>query len=172
VEFNQTLQNRTLIVPGLPKEYQGSAAGWKAAAERLNEIAEKLQPAGMRIGYHNHAIEFRPVDGVLPWKILFEHTRPDVILQLDMGNARIAGADPTALIDQYPGRAVTVHVKDYLPDRADPVLGSSDFDWKRFLRTCASGGTTEWYIIEHDSPRREEAKICLDRFRELRAGTD
>jgi sugar phosphate isomerase/epimerase len=172
IEDNRMLGNRNLILPGLPKEYEGSVASWKAAAELLNEIAERLRPAGMRIGYHNHDIEFRFVDGVLPWAVLYEHTRPEVILQLDTGNARIGGADPTALIRQYPGRAVTVHLKDYLPGRADPVLGSSDFDWKQFLRTCRSRGATEWYIIEHDSSRREEAKTCLDRLQEFRAGIE
>jgi sugar phosphate isomerase/epimerase len=170
VEYSRTLQNRNLIIPGLPKEFEASAASWKAAAERLNEIAEKLRPVGMRVGYHNHDVEFHPINGVLPWTVLYEHTRREVILQLDTGNARIAGADPTELIRQYPGRAVTVHVKDYLPGRLDPVIGSSDFDWKQFVRTCKSRGATEWYIIEHDSPNREEAKICLDRFREFLVG--
>jgi sugar phosphate isomerase/epimerase len=125
----------------------------------------------MRVGYHNHSIEFRPIDGVIPWKILYEHTRPDAILQLDTRNALIGGADPTALIRQYPGRAVTAHVEDYLPEQPDPVLGSSDFDWKRFLRTCEAHKSTEWYIIEHDSPKREEIKICLNRFREILSTT-
>jgi sugar phosphate isomerase/epimerase len=125
----------------------------------------------MRVGYHNHDIEFRPVDGVLPWAILFEHTRPDVILQLDSGNARVGGADPTDLIRRYPGRAVTVHVKDYLPGHLDPVIGSSDFDWRKFLTVCAGSGGTEWYIIEHDSPRREEAKVCLERFQAFQLRT-
>jgi sugar phosphate isomerase/epimerase len=169
LDYNRTLQNRNLIVPGLPKQYEVSAASWKSAADVLNDVAEKLRPLGMRVGYHNHDIEFRPIDGVLPWAVLYEHTRPDVILQLDTGNARIGGADPAALLRRYPGRAVTVHVKDYLPGRPDPVLGSSDFDWKQFLRTCELGGTTEWYIIEHDSPRREEARTCFEQFQRFRA---
>jgi sugar phosphate isomerase/epimerase len=167
---NQTLENRNLILPGLPKEYETSAASWKAAATLLNKLAETLRPVGMRVGYHNHDIEFRSVEGVLPWAVLYEHTRPEVILQLDTGNARIGGADATALIRQYPGRAVTVHIKDYLPGRLDPVLGSSDFDWKQFLRTCQSQGATEWYIIEHDSPHREEVQACLARLQEWRSG--
>lgn len=172
IEYNQALRNRNLIIPGLPKEYLGSAASWRAAAEVLNDIAERLRPVDMRVGYHNHATEFRSVDGIVPWALLFNHTDSRVILQLDTGNARIAGADPTALINQYPHRAVTVHIKDYLPQQPDPVLGSSDFDWKQFLATCTSRGATEWYIIEHDSPRREEAKACFDRFREFRAAAE
>jgi sugar phosphate isomerase/epimerase len=165
IEDNQTLRNRNLIIPGLPKQYITSAAGWTAAAEQLNQIAENLRPVNMRVGYHNHDAEFRFVDGILPWALLFERTHPDVILQLDTGNARVAGANPTALVHQYPGRAVTVHIKDYLPLHPDPVLGSSGFDWKQFLRACTSRGGTEWFVIEHDSPRREEAKLCFDRFK-------
>jgi sugar phosphate isomerase/epimerase len=168
VENNRMLGNRYLIIPGLPEKYQGSAANWKAAADVLNETAAKLQPLGMRVGYHNHAAEFHPVDGVLPWAILYEHTRPEVILQLDTGNARIGGADPIALVREYPHREVTVHVKDYLPERNDPVIGSSHFKWKQFLQTCESSGGTEWYIIEHDSSRREEIKACFDRFQQFR----
>ena len=169
VEYNRTIENRNLILPGLPKEYETSAANWRAAADLLNQLAEQLRPMGMRVGYHNHDIEFHSVDGDLPWAELYEHTRPDVILQLDTGNARIGGADPTALLRQYPGRAVTVHVKDDLPGHPDPVLGSSDFDWKQFLRTCRSRGATEWYIIEHDSPHREEVRTCLDRLQAWQA---
>jgi sugar phosphate isomerase/epimerase len=45
------------------------------------------------------------------------------------------------------------------------VLGSSDFNWGEFLTVSAARGGTEWYIIEHDSPQREEAKVCFDRLR-------
>lgn len=169
VEFNRTLGNRYLIIPGLPKEYEASASSWKAAAELLNRIADQLRPFNMRVGYHNHDVEFRPVDGLLPWQILYESTQPEVILQLDMGNARIAGADPASLIRQFPGRAATVHVKDYLPTKTDPVLGASEFDWGPFLKISASRGGTEWYVIEHDSPDQKETGLCLQHFRALQA---
>ena len=169
VKESAILRNSNLVIPGLPEEYRRSAAGWKAAAAVLNEIAVKLHYRGMRIGYHNHDVEFHDLDGVLPWGILYRETRPDVILQLDTGNARIAGADPVSLIRQYPGRTVTVHVKDYLPGHLDPVIGSSEFDWARFVRVCEAEGATEWFIIEHDCSHREEAKVCFEVFRQLSA---
>lgn len=167
IEFSRVLQNTRLIVPGLPHEYEVSAASWRSAADTLNRIAESLQPDGMRVGYHNHAIEFKPIDGVSPWELLYTQTHSDVILQLDTGNARIGGADPIALIERYPGRADTVHVKDYTPEVTDPVIGASNFDWKQFAKTCAAHGSTEWYIIEHESPNREDVRLCLNHFRQL-----
>ena len=169
VEENAMLHNRNLVIPALPQNYEASAAGWKAAAVLLNEIAVKLHTRGMRIGYHNHDVEFHDINGVLPWALFYRETRSDVILQLDTGNARIAGADPASLVRQYPGRAVTVHVKDYLPGHLDPVIGSSEFDWARFVTVCESEGATEWFIIEHDCLHREEVKICFEAFQRLRA---
>ncbi|MGC8834651.1 MAG: sugar phosphate isomerase/epimerase family protein, partial [Armatimonadota bacterium] len=61
VEFNQILGNKFLIVPGLPPERTSSADAWKRTAEIFNEIAEKLKPLGMYTGYHNHAMEFKPL---------------------------------------------------------------------------------------------------------------
>ena len=62
-----------------------------------------------------------------------------------------------------------MHVKDYLPGRNDPVIGSSTFGWPAFIRAARSAGT-EWFIIEHDSPDREEVRTCLDRFRSFVLG--
>jgi sugar phosphate isomerase/epimerase len=167
IEFNRTLHNARIILPGLPHEYQVSTASWRSAADTLNRLAEQLQPHGMRVGYHNHAIEFKPMNGVSPWELLYTQTASDVILQLDTGNARIGGADPIALIERYPQRAETVHVKDYTPEAIDPVLGASKFDWERFAKTCTAHGSTEWYIIEHDSPSQKDVKLCLNHFRQL-----
>src|SRR5437899_10482858 len=35
-----------------------SLDGWKAVADNLNAAAEKLEPAGLKVGYHNHQAEW------------------------------------------------------------------------------------------------------------------
>ena len=169
IDFQHALGNTCLIVPGLPAEYHGSADGWRRATATLNELSERLAREQMQIGYHNHSVEFQVIDGVLPWTILVQQTRPDVVLEVDTGNARIGGADPIVLVRQAGRRTRTVHVKDYLPGRNDPVIGSSTFPWPAFIRAAQSAGT-EWFIIEHDSPDREEIRTCLERFRTFLLG--
>ncbi len=170
VDFNRTIGNHTLIVPGLPDEYH-SRDGWVRAAALFNQLAGRLRPFGMRIGYHNHALEFQPLDGETPWDLFFRQTHPSVIMQLDLGNARIAGADPVALLRRYPGRARSIHVKDYLPGHPDVLLGTSDFDWAMLFRICQTTAGTQWYIIEHESkdlPSLAAAQESLVRFQRLR----
>ena len=125
VAFNRTLGNRFLIVPGLPEQYRNSRDAWRKTADVFNEIAAKLKPHGMRTGYHNHAIEFTPMDGGLPWDTIFGNTSDDVVMQIDLGNALRGGADPVPFIERYPGRAVTVHLKSYSKElgKTHPSLG-------------------------------------------------
>src|SRR5207244_7924613 len=62
VEFNHTLGNPFLIVPSLPGQYTKNRQSWQEAADLFGELADKVKPHGMRVGYHNHNIEFKPLD--------------------------------------------------------------------------------------------------------------
>src|SRR5262245_8459992 len=86
IEFNQTLGNKFLIVPSLPAKYTKSRQGWLDAAEVFNELADKVKPVGMRVGYHNHSIEFNPLEGEKPWDTFFNRTKKEVVIQFDTGN--------------------------------------------------------------------------------------
>ena len=61
IEFNKTLGNPFLIVPSLPENRRNSLKAWGETAHLFNELAEKVKPHGMRVGYHNHSVEFKPV---------------------------------------------------------------------------------------------------------------
>src|SRR6266487_3536721 len=38
---------------------KGSLDGWKVIADELNAAAEKLEPSGLKAGYHNHQAEWK-----------------------------------------------------------------------------------------------------------------
>src|SRR5437773_10049896 len=85
IEFNQTLGNKFLIVPSLPGKYTKTHQGWLDAADIFSELADKVKPQGMKVGYHNHNIEFTPIDGEVPWDTFFNRTKKEVVIQFDMG---------------------------------------------------------------------------------------
>jgi sugar phosphate isomerase/epimerase len=170
VEFNQTLGNKFLIVPGLPHERTSSPDAWKQTAELFNEIAAKLKPLGMYTGYHNHHTEFAPMDGQLPWDIFFGNTVKDVVMQFDVGNALHGGGKAAHFLKAYPGRALTVHVKEYSATNDKALIGEGDVDWKEIFDLCESIGGTQWYIVEQESyayPPMECVKRCLDNLRAM-----
>jgi sugar phosphate isomerase/epimerase len=151
VEFNRIIGNRNLIVPGLAEKYRNSPGAWRETAKLFNQLAQKLKPQKMRIGYHNHTVEFQKLNGEIPWDIFCGNTRKDVITQLDIGHTVNAGADPAAVLKRYPGRAKTVHVSEYSATKRGAVIGEGDVKWQEVLAACEKVGATEWYIIEEES---------------------
>src|SRR5258708_11720945 len=70
--------------------------GWKEVADTLNSAADQLEPAGLKAGYHNHELEFAPVDGKRPIEILAKNTKPSIALQFDIGTRLNTGSHPMA----------------------------------------------------------------------------
>jgi sugar phosphate isomerase/epimerase len=170
VEFHQTLGNKFPIVPGLAEERRNSKAAWLDTARVFNEIAEKLKPLGMQTGYHNHFIEFAPMEGEVPWDLFFGNTLPEVVMQFDTGNAMHGGADPIPFLERYPGRATTVHLKEYSATNDKALIGEGDIPWEEVFRLCETASGTEWYIVEQESyayPPLECVDRCLKALREM-----
>jgi sugar phosphate isomerase/epimerase len=151
IRFHQVLGNRTLVVPGLPDSYVNSRAAWLRTTGLFANLSARLHQQGIRLGYHNHASEFRNLEGERPWDTFFGNTSPQVEIQLDVGNAGFGGADPIAEIKRYPGRVKSIHVKDYSPEHADLLIGEGRIDWSRLIHTARRTGGTEWFIIEHET---------------------
>ncbi len=147
------------------------ADGWKALADKLNSIAEQLEPSGLKPGYHNHQPEFTSVDGVRPMEILAKKTKPSVMLQLDVGTCLEAGSDPVAWIRANPGRIRSLHLKDWSPDPTKGykvLFGEGGADWKNIFAAAESVGGVEYYLLEQEGSRFSEletARRCLQSFR-------
>lgn len=170
IEFNKILENKFLIVPGFPGDYRDSRAAWQKTAGIMNEISDKLKPYGMLTGYHNHSIEFSPMDGELPWDTFFGNTNKEVVMQFDVGNARHGGGEAAPFLKKYPGRAVTVHVKEFSATNDKALIGEGDVDWDEIFELCETIGGTEWYIVEQESyayPPLECVKLCLENLKKM-----
>ncbi len=145
--------------------------GWKGIADELNSAAEKIEPSGLKVGYHNHQAEWKAVGGVRPMDVLAKNTKPSVMLQLDVGTCVDAGADPVAWIRANPGRIHSLHLKDWSPDPAvgyKALFGEGSADWKNIFAAAESVGGVEYYLLEQEGSRfgeMETAKRCLAAYK-------
>jgi sugar phosphate isomerase/epimerase len=170
VEFNQIIGNPYLIVPGLPSERTNSKAAWLDTAKTMNEISDRLEPLGMRTGYHNHHTEFHMLDGELPWDTFFGNTKDAVIMQFDTGNAKHGNAEAGPFLRRYPGRAVTVHLKEFSSTDDTALIGQGEVPWPEIFELCETIGGTKWYIVEQESyayPPLECVDRCLQALRAM-----
>ena len=170
IDFHKTVGNEHLICPGLPGKYRDSAKAWGETAKLFNDIAAKLKPHGLRTGYHNHSIEFKPMDGQIPWDVFFGNTSKDVVMQLDTGNAMHGGAESVPILKKYPGRAYTLHCKPWSKKNPKAVIGEDDLPWGEIFAVCEAQGATEWYIVEYEVPGRPalvSVRMCIDNLRKM-----
>ncbi len=116
----------------------------KKFAGILNESAKLLREHRMRVGYHCHGFDFKKVDGVSAWDMLYGQVDKGVMMQLDTGNCAEGGGDPVAVLKKFPRRATTLHVKEFKegPLKADNAV------WKEIITACKELHRTRWYIIE------------------------
>jgi sugar phosphate isomerase/epimerase len=169
IELNQILGSKFVVMasPGRVDNLDG----WKAVADILNRGAEKLKPAGLRVGFHNHLTEFIPIRGKRPMEVLAASTGKDVMLQLDVGPCVEAGSDPVAWINANPGRIRSMHCKDWSPNPGNAykvLFGEGAVPWKKVFQAAEKTGGIEFYLIEQEGsayPAMETAERCLTAFR-------
>ena len=124
----------------------------RAASERIAAVAREARAAGLRLGFHNHWAEVTPLDGgpsvleqlaALPEELLW--------LELDLGWAWAAGADPVELLQRLRGRSPLVHVKDLRArdTREFCPVGDGAVGYERVLPAAADLGV-EWLLVEQD----------------------
>jgi len=175
LEFNRTLGNRNITVPGLPEHMRRTKEDWLNFAKTLNDLSGELGKRGMRIGYHTHWVEYQPVGGEWPFHLLFGNTKREVALQVDIGHAIRAGLTTGQVIDlvrKYQGRVLSVHVKDYSKSKGyNVVVGEGEVEWPQLLSDLAKYGGTEWLILEQEEypykPPMESIRRGLKNLRDL-----
>ncbi len=160
IEFHQTLGCDFAAIGSLPGEYQASGADGCAAFVRdALPVIAKLQSAGIRFGYHNHAFEFARAEGSATtlFETFVERGGPSFHLEIDVYWAAHAGLNPERLIEQCRGRVPVIHVKDKEMAGQEAVMapvGEGNLDWAHLLPACAAAGV-EWYAVEQDDCRRD-----------------
>jgi sugar phosphate isomerase/epimerase len=170
IDLNQAIGSKAIIMASAGPAK--TLDDWKKVADTLGAAAEKLRPLGMATGFHNHPVEWKPVEGQRPMDLLASRTPKDVILQFDVGTCVEAGADPVAWIKANPGRIKSMHCKDWSATKGYAVnFGEGDVPWKPVLEAAESTGGVEYYLIEQEAGPPEEqmkrAEQCLANWKKM-----
>src|SRR6516162_403399 len=180
-----------IICPWIDEKQRAKPGGWKRAADLFNKAGEAAQKEGIQFGYHNHSFEFEPADslgGKLPYDVLLAETDPKLVaMEMDLCWISVAGKDPIAYFDKYPGRFPLVHVKDWVKDASSNSgyqgamgqnvkyggrmadVGQGSIDWKNLFAHGGRAGI-QHYFVENDDPKSafDDIKISYNYLRDLR----
>jgi len=162
VEACDAVDCATVVVPYLDESHFADRDAVAETADRLETLADLLEPHGMRLCYHNHDHEFvspRETEGRSAFELLVEETDDAVGFELDLGWARAAGYDPTELLQRFDDRIPLAHLKD-VSEEGEPVeLGDGILDVPACV-DAAREADVEAIIYEHDDPEDPIASLA------------
>lgn len=140
--FTVNQQTRIMGMKGTPAEL----------AEIINTLGEKCQKAGLKLLYHNHDFEFKPMaDGTVIIDYLLANCKPEFVnFQMDLFWVTKAGLDPLTYFEKYPGRFKAWHVKDMSTEGVFAPVGTGTIDFKRILAAKKKSGM-KYYLVEQDN---------------------
>src|SRR5687768_9343549 len=134
----RTLGHEYLTVASLPITGPRTVDDYRRWADRFNESGRRARERDVWIAFHNHANDFAPIDGVVPYDVLMERTDPAIVrMQLDTGNIAMAGLDPHEYMRRFGTRYWSFHIKDVprLGATHDAELGTGVIDFPRLLES-------------------------------------
>lgn len=154
---------------------------WKKNAAELNRIGALAKAAGLKLGYHNHPIEFAEYDGQRGYDVILKHTDPALVkLELDVAWAVAGGVDPIALLKKHADRIRLLHIKGlkarpapgtYGNDFASGVIGTGDvIDWPPIFAAARKAGVVHAFVEQeppHIQPIMKSLAACRDYLQSL-----
>jgi len=142
-----------VIVPSINGEVLKSADQFKTVAEKMNKAAELCKASGLKLGYHNHNFEWKPVDGTTFYDVLLKETDPALVhMEMDIYWVVRAGQDPVKLFQAHPGRFALCHLKDMdkTNHNLNTEIGKGTIDFKTILSYAKLAGLKH-FIVEQEN---------------------
>jgi sugar phosphate isomerase/epimerase len=180
IENAHTLGQQFLVCAFIDEAQRKEPGGWKRAADLFARAGEECKKAGIQFCYHNHTFEFEPsptLGGKLPYDFFLETLDPNAVkMELDLCWINVAGADPIAYFNKYPGRFPLVHVKDWkgkggtMADEATRLadVGQGNIDWKHIFANAGPAGI-QHYFVENDAAKGiDDIRISYQYLKDLR----
>ena len=169
VEDAAAMGQSFVISPWLEESKRKSMGDLKSFMEVFNRSGELCKKFGMKFGYHNHDFEFsEKVEGKVLFDIILAETDPNLVMQqLDIGNMLNGGGKALEVMQQYPGRFESMHVKDEIKatEGHEPfestILGKGVVPVKTIIDLGRASGTKH-FIIEQESYQGKTPMECAD----------
>jgi len=164
VAYHKIIGNTNIIVPGADLSDQQKLDEFIAMA---NEFQPKLAAEGIRMGYHNHAHEFRAnVDGSnIEDQLVY---RTNLELQIDTYWAYVGMQHPIELMERLKDRIHVIHIKDGTADGHGMPLGMGEAPVADVYAKAVEMG---WpMVVESETCNPDgmtEAKICIEYLKSL-----
>jgi len=153
IEAANIVGTEYIIVPSINGEVLKTADQCKEVAAKFNKAAEICKKAGLKMGYHNHNFEWKPVDSTTFYDILLKETDPALVhMEMDIYWVVRAEQDPVKIFEAHPGRFALCHLKDMdkTDNKLNTEIGKGSIDFKTILSAGKKAGLKH-FIVEQEN---------------------
>lgn len=113
IKFASTIGAKYIVLAFVPEEILRDENKFQALIALLKKAGAELKKHELQLVYHNHAQEFRKVNGEYVLDRILEQVGSDLLkAELDLGWVHKASADPIKVLKSYKGRVELIHIKD------------------------------------------------------------
>ncbi|MBE7042802.1 MAG: sugar phosphate isomerase/epimerase [Ruminococcaceae bacterium] len=149
IDYHKTIGAKVAGLGWLGAEYRSDIDNVKQGIEKMNGFDRQLREAGLRFGYHNHAFEFKKLDGKYILDYMIELGTFDFIL--DTYWVAYSGINPATLIESLGERASMIHFKDLQVLENNTVtfteIGQGNLDWDAIIKASQKA---KFALVEED----------------------
>lgn len=151
------------------------------AANLFNKAGSQLKEHGIHFFYHAHGYEFLPTAQGTLFDLMADIMNKGIAdFQLDVFWVTRGGANPTALLNKYPHRFLSLHLKDLAngyatgdstgtaPDVSSVVLGKGQVDWKSVLDAAIKNGVQQYFIEDESEDAMNQIPQTLEYLHRLK----
>lgn len=122
--------------------------------DRLNHAGAIFRDNGIKLLYHNHALEFIKIDGKPFLETLFDSVDPSCVsAELDTYWVQEGGASPIEWCRKLNGHLPILHLKDMAVYEGNEStfgeIGAGNLDFKSIIAAAEESGC-QWFIVEQD----------------------
>lgn len=164
IELAEKLEITDLVIPYIHEVDRSDLSAYERTAETLNQGAILSKEAGIRLAYHNHAFEFKPLTfGKTGYDVFVESFSPEMFFEVDVFWVKVGGVDPIAQLKKLKGRVSQVHLKDLSkrvhcpnfgkmsPDDFEEI-GDGQIPMIPIIKTAKACGVKHCHIEQDHSP--------------------
>ena len=127
---------------------------YSTQAARYEALGERLDAAGLTLGYHNHDWEIK--DNCAGLTALLENSKY-MSLVLDVGWVTQAGGDPVKVIKDFAPRLRHVHFKEFTAEGGFAELGTGVVNFRGVYDAVKALGKDMWIVAEQDQSKKGAA---------------
>jgi sugar phosphate isomerase/epimerase len=147
ITFAKELGLTQMVISSFWLKEDAKLSDWQRQCDQANQAAEKVQKAGMQLGFHNHNFEVKQLEGVLIYDALMARFDPKLVKMQFQVAVISEGFEAATFFNKYPGRFLSMHLADWSPAEKKAVpIGQGIVDWKKLFAAAKTGGVKNYFV--------------------------